>query len=189
MEETAAENTADVLPVRAALIHLVLHFHFVWMVNCIQTVLEKSVRIFLLTMSFHSFRAHPISIPCSGILAFHALAWSWEYLTWKYMLLSVSNALILSQHSKHSKKSSLFAFGQKTFRSRSLLHQQIRTKGSFKILRIASMKLIDTGRSTTSYTLMKFSMESVKILLCSFPRSARMRATGGMQTVVLDTLW
>ena len=101
------------------------------------------------------------------------------------MLLSVSNALILSQHSKHTRKSSLFAFGQNTFRSRSLLHQQIRTKGSFKILQIVSMKLIDTGRSTTSYTLMKFSMESVKILLCSFPSSARMRATGGIQTVAL----
>ena len=164
-------------------------FSFRWFGNFIQMVLEKSVRILLINVSFHSFRAHFFPDLCSGFSNVCALAWSWEYLTRECMLLSISNALILSQHSKHSKKSSLFAFGQKTFRSRSLLHQQIRTKGSFKILRIASMKLIDTGRSTTSYTLMKFSMESVKILLCSFPRPARMRATGGMQTVVLDTLW
>ena len=152
-------------------------------------VLEKSVRIFLIIMSSHSFRAQCLCFLCSGFFMFYALAWSWEYLRWTWMLLSISNALVLSEHSKNARKCRKCAFGQNIFRSRSLLHQQIRTKGSFKILRILSMKLIGTGRSTTIYPLMKFSMESVKILLCWFPRSARMRGTEGMQTVVRDTLW
>ena len=49
------------------------------------------------------------------------------------------------------------------------------------------MKLIATSRSAKVYALMKFSKETVEIVLLAFPRSARMRVTGRMQTVVYDT--
>ena len=43
------------------------------------------------------------------------------------------------------------------------------------------------SRLAQFYALMKFSNKSDEIVLLAFSRSARMRATGGIQTVVYDT--
>ncbi len=73
------------------------------------------------------------------------------------MLLSVSNVLIMSEHSIHSRKVCLL------LQNRLLISGSVaavfRPKDhsrSFEI-QITSMKLIDTGLSNTNYTLMKES--------------------------------
>ena len=72
-------------------------FSFRWFGNFIQMVLEKSVRIFLIIVSFHSFRAQSLCFLCSALFTFYALPWSWDCLMWRCMLWSISNAFILSK--------------------------------------------------------------------------------------------
>ena len=79
-------------------------FSFRWFGNFIQMVLEKSVRIFLIIVSFHSFRAQSLRFLCSGLFTFYALPWSWDCLMWRCMLWSISNTFILSKLLNSSRK-------------------------------------------------------------------------------------
>ena len=66
----------------------------------------------LSSSSSFNFMLWPFGVSCSGMVLKVSNV---KFVLWKYMLLSISNALILSQHLKHSKKVRCLLSGKRHF--------------------------------------------------------------------------